>query len=55
MSEAKTFSTQHNVRNVTANQNKKTVYKAVVNSPFMLKWPSVHTDLGQTIFTQLIK
>jgi hypothetical protein len=55
MSEAKVFTAQANVRNVTANQNKKTVYKGVVNSPFVLKWPSIHTDLGQTILNQLIK
>ncbi|GAN10566.1 hypothetical protein MAM1_0370c10109 [Mucor ambiguus] len=55
MSEAKVYTNVKNVRNVTAVQNKKTVYKNVVASPFILKWPNVHTDLGQTILTQLVK
>lgn len=55
MSEAKVVNSKRNIRNVTANQHKKTIYKAVVNSPYVLKWPSIHTDLGQTVITQLIK
>ncbi|KAK4511966.1 uncharacterized protein ATC70_003965 [Mucor velutinosus] len=55
MSEAKVYTNVKNVRHVTAVQNKKTVYKNVVASPFILKWPNVHTDLGQTILTQLVK
>ncbi|KAL9538668.1 hypothetical protein MBANPS3_010762 [Mucor bainieri] len=55
MSEAKVYTNVKNVRNVTAVQNKKTVYKNVVGSPFVLKWPTIHTDLGQTTLTQLVK
>lgn len=50
----KTFTADTNVRNVTANQKSKTVYKNVLGSPFIPTWPTVHTDLGQTILTQLL-
>lgn len=55
MSSAKTFIADTNVRNVTATEKTKTVYKNVLGSPFILKWPTIHTDLGQTILSQLIK
>ncbi|KAI8069775.1 uncharacterized protein B0P05DRAFT_550827 [Gilbertella persicaria] len=55
MSEAKVFTSVQNVRSTTANQTKKTVFKHVLASPFILKWPTIHTDLGQTILSQLLK
>ncbi|KAI8990777.1 hypothetical protein BDF20DRAFT_1646 [Mycotypha africana] len=29
--------------------------KNVLNSPFILKWPTIHTETGQTILNQLLK
>ncbi|KAI9481454.1 MAG: hypothetical protein EXX96DRAFT_566801 [Benjaminiella poitrasii] len=55
MSEAKVVKATKNVRNISAMQNRKTVYKSVLGSPFILKWPTIHPDLGQTILTQLSK
>jgi hypothetical protein len=55
MSNAKVFHADKNVRNVTAAEKKKTVYKNVLGSPFILKWPTIHTDLGQTVLTELLK
>ncbi|OBZ90131.1 hypothetical protein A0J61_01819 [Choanephora cucurbitarum] len=55
MSEAKVYTSLQNVRTAAANQEKKTVFKHVLASPFILKWPTIHTDLGQTILDQLLK
>ncbi|GAA5799169.1 hypothetical protein HPULCUR_004579 [Helicostylum pulchrum] len=55
MSTVKTFVAEKNVRNVTATEKKKTIYKNVLGSPFIIKWPTIHTELGQTILTQLLK
>lgn len=55
MSTVKTFVAENNVRNVTATEKKKTIYKNVLGSPFIIKWPIIHTEMGQTILTQLLK
>ena len=53
--EVKVFIAEKSVRKTTATEKKKTVYKHVLDSPFVLKWPKVHSDLGATILTELLK
>ncbi|KAI8881315.1 hypothetical protein K501DRAFT_223325 [Backusella circina FSU 941] len=56
MSEAKVLqATTSAVRAKSKPENTRVVYKNVVGSPFLLKWPTILPDLSESIFTQLLK
>ncbi|KAG1149832.1 hypothetical protein G6F37_004463 [Rhizopus arrhizus] len=40
---------------IRAETAKKPVYKTIVGSPYIIQWPKVHSELGQTILTHLLK
>lgn len=52
---AKVFVAEKNVRNTTAKEKHKDVYKHVLDSPFVLKWPKVQPQVGEANLTALLK